>query len=309
MAALQLRCKTKTGQHILTGLNPTSQISELKDKIVEVTKIPRAAITIRQGYPPKVIDISDDTSLLSSLSFRSGDTLIVEENRKHQQEVQQQQTREIDNVIQKQSMNSKGILMRNVVPADNSCLFTSINALMNKGVVDLSCSKAMREIIAGVVMSDPVNFSEAFLGKTNNAYCHWIMNPGSWGGAIEISILSQYFNVEIAVVDTQSCRIDRFGEDKMYKERIFVIYDGIHYDPLIMEPLDPSLPVQTIFPTNDASVLAQAMEIASEAKASRQFTDVGNFSIKCLVCQKLLTGQGEAQAHAKATGHINFGEV
>ena len=80
--------------------------------------------------------------------------------------------------------------MREDVPAEN-CLFTSINALMNNGILDLSGSKAMREIIASVVMSDPINFSEAFLGKTNNAYCHWIMIPDSWGGAIEISILSQ----------------------------------------------------------------------------------------------------------------------
>ena len=110
-------------------------------------------------------------------------------------------------------------------------------------------------------------------------------------------------------MDSQSCRIDRFGEDKFYKERIFVIYDGIHYDPLIMEPLEPSQLIQTVFPTSDAAVLGQAMEIASEAKASRQNTDVANFSIRCLVCQKLLSGQTEAQAHAKATGHINFGEV
>ena len=66
--------------------------------------------------------------------------------------------------------------------------------------------------------------------KKNNAHSHCILMPDSWGGAIEISILSQYFNVEIAVVDTQSCRIDRFGEDKFYKERVFLYYDVIHYD-------------------------------------------------------------------------------
>ena len=55
--------------------------------------------------------------------------------------------------------------MMKVVPADNSCLFTSINAIMNNGVVDMSCSKAIRDIIAGVVMSEPVNFSESFLGN------------------------------------------------------------------------------------------------------------------------------------------------
>ena len=64
--------------------------------------------------------------------------------------------------------------------------------------------------------------------------------PDSWGGAISISILFRYFNVEIAVVDIQSCLINRFVEDKFYKERVFLIYDGIHYDSRILEPLEPS---------------------------------------------------------------------
>ena len=88
-----------------------------------------------------------------------------------------------------------------------------------------------------------------------------------------------------------------------------MIYDGIHYDPLILEPLDQSQSIQTVFPTNDAAVFGQAIEIASEAKALRQYTDAAYFSIRCLVCQKLLSGQTEDQAHAKATGHINFRDV
>ena len=99
--------------------------------------------------------------------------------------------------------------MREVVPADENCFFTSSNALMNNGILDLSCSKVMREIIASVFMSDPINVSLMFLRcfwETNNSYCHWIMKPDSWGGAIEFSILSQYFNDEMVVVDTQGCR-------------------------------------------------------------------------------------------------------
>ena len=81
---------------------------------------------------------------MSSLSFRSRDTLNVEEDQKLQEELQQQR---MDNVIQTQSIKSRGILMRKVVPADNSCLFTSINAQMNNGIVDLSCYNTMREIL------------------------------------------------------------------------------------------------------------------------------------------------------------------
>ncbi len=42
---------------------------------------------------------------------------------------------------------------------------------------------------------------------------------------------------------------------------------------------------------------------------ARQFTDLANFSLRCLVCNQLLKGHTHAESHAKATGHINFGEV
>jgi Predicted cysteine protease (OTU family) len=64
-----------------------------------------------------------------------------------------------------------------------------------------------------------------------------------------------------------------------------------------------------MFLTSDEQVLQQAEELAQEAKLSKQYTDLGNFTIKCLVCGQLLTGQVQAQQHAKDTGHISFGEV
>ena len=47
-----------------------------------------------------------------------------------------------------------------------------------------------------------------------------------------------------------------------------------------MEPLEPSQSIKTVFPTSDAAVLGQAVEIVTEVKASRQYTDVANFSIR-----------------------------
>lgn len=93
----------------------------------------------------------------------------------------------------------------------------------------------MREIIANAVKDNQLQFSEAVLGKPNEDYCEWIRNPNSWGGAIEVSILSNFYGIEIAVIDTQSSSISKFGEDKNYPHRVFLIYDGIHYDPLYLE--------------------------------------------------------------------------
>ncbi|KAK6176446.1 hypothetical protein SNE40_014732 [Patella caerulea] len=302
---LKLRCKSKTGQHYLTNLTGSSTVGRLKEMLADITKIPASCIKIRHGFPPKILDLSNEAQELSTLSLRSGDSLIVEESK----------TAIVppvpsgDGVLQAQLMGNKiGILTRKVVPVNNSCLFTSVNAAMNNGCVDLSCSKQLRELIAGVVMSDSVTYCEAMLGKSNSDYCKWIMNDESWGGGIEISILSKYYRTEIDVVDTQSGRIDRFGEDGNYKDRILLLYDGIHYDFLILDACVPSIPPKCKFLTSDLTILSQALELAEEAKQSRQFTDVGNFTLRCLICQKALKGSQEAQDHAKKTGHINFGE-
>lgn len=95
----------------------------------------------------------------------------------------------------------------------------------------------MRKIIAECVAADPELYNEAILGKPNKDYCSWILKSDSWGGAIELSVLSHFYAIEIAVVDTINAVINRFGEDKEYPMRVFLIFDGIHYDPLYKESL------------------------------------------------------------------------
>lgn len=66
---------------------------------------------------------------------------------------------------------------------------------------------------------------------------------------------------------------------------------------------------KTIFEIEDEAVLHQARQLATEAKSSRQYTDVDKFTLKCRDCDKALTGQAAAQEHAKSTGHTNFSEL
>lgn len=98
----------------------------------------------------------------------------------------------------------------------------------------------LRNLIAETVSKDPEEYSEAILGKPNPEYCKWIQDDKSWGGAIELSILSNYYGVEIAVVDTVNAIINRFGEDQNFPHRVLLMFDGIHYDPLYLEPLEVS---------------------------------------------------------------------
>lgn len=95
----------------------------------------------------------------------------------------------------------------------------------------------MRQIIAQHVANDKESYNEAMLAKPNEDYCAWIQKPETWGGAIEVSILSSFYGLEIAVVDITNGIINRFGEDKNFGMRVFLLFDGIHYDPLYLESL------------------------------------------------------------------------
>lgn len=125
------------------------------------------------------------------------------------------------------------------------------------------------------------------------------------GGSIELKILSDYYAIEIVAVDILNLRLNKFGEDKNYSSRIFLIYDGIHYDSLYMEGPEQAV---TIFSTKEPEFLDLALEVAKEAKSKRQFTDVKRMTVKCLACNKAFATTTEANEHAKKTGHINFGE-
>lgn len=93
----------------------------------------------------------------------------------------------------------------------------------------------MRELVANVIASQPEEYNDAILGKPNEEYCKWILKANSWGGAIELAVLSNHYGFEIAVCNSTTGKINIFGEDKQYDQRVFLLFDGIHYDPLYMD--------------------------------------------------------------------------
>ena len=144
-----------------------------------------------------------------------------------------------------------------------------------------------------------------------------MLKPKSWGGQVELFVLSTYLQKQIAAYDIQTGRVDIYGEDRFpQSERGHLIYDGLHYDALVfaypgLEDLpDTHVTVidcsQPISKTNAFDAKARAL--AEKNRARRMFTDTANFSLRCLVCQEGLVGENEAREHAKKTGHQNFGE-
>jgi len=195
-------------------------------------------------------------------------------------------------------------IVRKVVPADNSCLFASLGFLF-QGDTGQSIATALRCVVGDTVLSCPDRFPDIMLGKKREEYVSWIQNPQIWGGGIELAALAQHFATEIHVVDTQSLRIDKFGQDLSCSEKAYVIYDGIHYDPLY-EPT-PTGPI-TVFPLQDSDIESAAMLLAANAKKAHSYTDLANFTLKCGTCGLGMAGEKVARQHCKETGHTNFEE-
>ncbi|XP_002126737.2 ubiquitin thioesterase OTU1 [Ciona intestinalis] len=298
MAALQLRCKTDTGTHRLnTKLFTTSTLSDLQLAIKEAIGVDSNCLKIMTGYPPKPLNLSDSSVSLDELKIRSGDTFTIVNKEKKNKTVE-------PTVLEPR-------MLRKEVPADNSCLFYSVFYALQGRLTknDYPEAKQLRADIANVVRSNPEEYTEAVLGKTADEYSVWIQCDSSWGGGIELSILSKIYQVEIAAVDIQTLRVDNYGQNAGYLTRIFLLYDGIHYDPMYLDSGNPSLPTQTIFTTSDDVALTNAIKVAEGCHKARLYTDTANFNLRCLTCNTLLSGQTGAQKHAKETGHGNFGEV
>lgn len=313
----RLQIRTRDGQLVLNQLTPNSTLRELKLLTAQVTGIHEKCMKIFHGYPPKPLKSVSDSDTLASLSLRSGDMLIIEEDansvadKSSSTNTSESLGNESGNQMQPEiSCRNNGILTKRVVPADNSCLFTSIDFVMENGKkIDLESSRQLRHIIAQIVAGNPNLYNPGFLEKSNSEYCSWISDNKSWGGAIEVSILANYFETEIDVIDSQTGRINRFGEDKQFRQRVFLLYSGVHYDPIVLENFDGTSIIQTKFDVTDEEVLVQALEIGEEAKASRQFTNIESGTMKCLVCSVLVHGQLGLKHHLMETGHVNFSEI
>jgi len=116
---------------------------------------------------------------------------------------------------------------RKIIEANDSCLFNSL------GYAFLSSKELapkLRKFVADTILADQFQFSHAVLGRSPKDYSAWIQTPSSWGGAIEMMILSDYFKSEIVAVDIVNIRYDIFGQGKSYSQRVFLMYSGIHYD-------------------------------------------------------------------------------
>ena len=279
------------------NLKHDESLTELKHAIklnlsARGVKIKESDIKLIYGFPKKIIQGEElDTLTLEELGIFDKEYILIELNQEESNNNEQNQ-----NVID----YSKYSIKKKVIPADNSCLFNAINFAINQNAEN---PEVIRDIITAEIRSNPEDYNAAILGKDPEEYCKWISNKETWGGGIELSILSKFFHVQIGVADIQFITIEYFGN---YDKCIYLLYNNIHYDVFYKEENGK---ITGVFDSNDANVKQEIMDICMQLQSQENYVDTANFSLKCMECGFLLKGQNEVIEHTKKTGHINYGET
>ena len=144
MGGLTLKVKFKSGQKIVDKLLPQDSVANLKHKLSEITNIKIQDMQVLRGFPPKILDLSNDDATLQESDITSGETLIVQQKEIISKNIETTtgatfHTHVSDTI--EDSLDNPGILMKKVVPSDDSCLFTSIGFVLNGIYTNFLCIK------------------------------------------------------------------------------------------------------------------------------------------------------------------------
>ena len=338
---MRIRIRGPSGQSTAT-MSEDSTVDDLKVKITQTTSV--TSFSVKYGYPPRELSLDDypgDTPLLDlrldgeqlTVSERSGAVSIDDTEPGSTKAIPQAATGSKTipppttsapaplSISRKQapedppelSMPSRNAtLVLRIMPDDNSCLFRAFNSAYF-GIMDNM--HELRSVIAQNIQANPGMYTSAVLDKEPDEYCRWIQHPDSWGGSIELQILSQHFDVEICSIDVQTLRVDRYNEGQ--PQRCILVYSGIHYDVVALTPSDSPFTRDYVPPEYDTKIFSAADdEVVEKAKALCKilqgrgyFTDTAGFRIRCQDCGGIFTGEKGALEHARSTGHGNFSEA
>lgn len=311
---MRLKVGVTGGATSVVVIEDEAKLSEFISKLVEEKLVKSDLnIKIKVGFPPKLVDMNLEDKLLD-LGIRAGDKVIVdcevdavkEEKPKKKSKTNTKNNTFID------IPEFRGVCILRKVPDDNSCLFRAISLAVFKNLEEGS---QLRSIVSDIIRNDSSGkYSSAILGKPVAEYCDWIIKPTSWGGAIEMDILSNYLDITINSIDVETNRIDSFNPGK--DNFIVILYSGIHYDLVCFndgDDLDDTM--------QDVSVFNREMELSNEFlsyslklsnllnQSGKYVTNTAKFQVKCNVCKEILIGEKSINEHANLKKHYDFGEV
>ena len=127
---IKIKIMSKKGYEIIT-LDPICTMRELKEKLAEKAGILVDSVVVSKGYfkPRETVDFSKGDAKISESNIVSGDIFYV--NEKPPGEILREDVPRCEIVNTESLGEDSGMLMKKVVPGDNSCLFTSIGFVIN----------------------------------------------------------------------------------------------------------------------------------------------------------------------------------
>ncbi|RCK60966.1 Ubiquitin thioesterase OTU1 [Candida viswanathii] len=329
---MRLKLKSKTAT---TTINLDDNSKLFKDFLTDIQHngelhpdCSEVVAAIKKGFPPKPIDLSFslDTTIQDK-DIKDGDQLLIdfasykrkstaESSLSPQPAEKKPNLREDIPAAYIEALN-KYLILRNI-PDDNSCLFNSISYAISgyDSYNNISPPQELRTVVADYINRDPELYSDLVLGRPRDEYCDWIKKKESWGGAIELGILADWFNVRIVCIDIELGNFIRFENEKTTPEKfIILIYSGIHYDVLAMndelslENKASDVAQWTIKDPHEEDILTASQKLCKLLQSKDYSTNTTTFRVRCLDCYLVLVGEMGASKHAEETGHLNFGEV
>lgn len=338
-----IRLRVRGPQGVITlNIDSNATWSDLIDQISEKSGV--TDFDLKIGYPPQPLEFSSSETKLSDIPHKlNGEQLIVTPkitqatglvvdetltsakksttsttaSREHHDQPLKLKAKKRTNVEEDPPEVPvpllDGVMVLRVMPDDNSCMFRALSSAVLGSALDGMTE--LRSVVVQTIQAQPSLYTEGMLEKKPAEYCRWIQREDSWGGGIELSILSQHFDIEICSINVQDCRVDKFNEGK--PTRCILVYSGIHYDVLAVTPFSGAEPEfdRKVFDVMridgeefDGGAVAAAVELCRGLQKRHYFTDTHKFALKCNQCGQSGNGQQWAVRHAKATGHGDFGE-
>lgn len=203
------------------------------------------------------------------------------------------------------------------MPDDNSCMFTAVGGALRglRSAADKNYSAhELRRIVVDHILENPQKYSAAILGKQPAVYCRNMLQPDTWGGEIELAIISELFAIEISVVDVKTTNVWRVGEGNDYEMRCVIVYSNVHYDRLAevfvegQEEMDFDVTRWAV--DGSDHVIAHAKELCRILRDEHHyFTSTSDFIVQCDICKWVGQGQDSVIKHVNQTGHQSITEI
>ena len=160
----------------------------------------------------------------------------------------------------------EGKFVHRRVPADNSCLFHTINQIFHDGTLE---PVELRRRVVDFVYGKRAELAKTLGDEYVEGDARDMMDPSSWGGGVEVDIFSQLYGCEITVYDIENTYEENFGKHRASTTRAFLLFvGGNHYDFLAWSP-GPGQREQLVFSSRDDTCERRARRAASKLSTSQ----------------------------------------